>query len=208
MRNPNHNSVKKKQDNKTVAIQTNKANEISDIQNRIERCWNIYNLVNSWIEKTDNKVNVSIAIFTASFGVITYISQTIHSYFFIETTIQNNSLTLYKSTYIISVIFWLISIVVYLFTIFPKMDSNSNVNKQKKKDFPIFFKDIARMKLDQYRKLMLSSTDKQFLEEIIAETHINSSICNNKIIFFRVGVILSLISLIFAIASLLIIVTL
>lgn len=203
MGNKKRNTDDKNQNNsKPIMLQTNTANAHSDIYNRIERCWNNYNLVNGWIEKSDNKVNVSIAIFTAVFGVITFISQNTQSNCINETLNNIDRLLIHNITFLISVIFWLLSILLYLITIFPKLNSNKNFNKHKLKDYPIFFKDVASIDLDQYKKMMLTATDKQFLEELIAETHANSSICKRKMNSFRMGVVLSGISLLFAVVSL------
>ena len=173
-------------------------------QNRVEQCWNIYSLINGWIEKTDNKVSVSIAVFSAAFGVFTFISQSIYNEdtHVLEITTNDFAQNMYIGTFVLSLLFFLISILFYVITIIPNLKSNNNTNKNQRKDFPLFFNDIANTESDKYRSIILNYTDKQLLDELIAEIYQNSLICSNKMKNFRTGVILSAISLVLSIISL------
>ena len=176
-----------------------------DIQRKLDRSWELYSLVNGWIEKTDNKVNISIAISSVVVGLITFISQS----FKVEPLFDDSKylvlFSIYLFTLVLSVGFWLIAVIYHLYTIKPDLTSNSNGKKNKKntkKVYPIFFKDIDGITLNEYIELMKTGSDKQFLDELIADIHQNSKICTQKMKRFSVGITLSIVSFIIAIISL------
>ena len=195
-----------------IDISTNNTNNNKeyheDIQRKIDRSWELYSLVNGWIEKTDNKVNISIAISSVVVGLITFISQS----FKVEPLLEDSKylvlFSIYLFTLVLSVGFWLIAVIYHLYTIKPDLTSNSNGKKNEKnkkntkKVYPIFFKDIAGITLNEYIELMKTGSDKQFLDELIADIHQNSKICTQKNKRFIVGITLSIVSFIIAIISL------
>lgn len=198
--------VKSNNNNSQSKVKTsgiiNSDKDNNDIQSKIDRSLNTYSLVNSWIENADNKANVSIAISSVVLGVITFLSQSFKVDFICDDTIYIALFIVYVITLILSVLIWAIAILCHLKSITPDLTSNSNVKKNEKRAFPIFFKDIAQLEMCDYKELILKGKDQQYLDELIAETHQNSEICTDKMKSLRKGVCLFTYSFIFSFISL------
>lgn len=162
-----------------------------------ERSKYVFDLVNSWIENNDNKVSVSCAVLTGAFGVVTFLSERLIKS---DASTATNSCWAYTHSlsFYSSLIAMGIAIVLFCFAIMPKLNSNGTSSNKK---YPLFFRDIASLSIDEYKKKVLKSTETDFINELILETHINSGICLRKMRLYKAGVIFSLIAIGLAILS-------
>lgn len=167
-----------------------------DKDDALERSKYVYERVNGWIENADNKVGISCGIFTGVFGVVTFLTQT-----YIKEpgtgAVANECLrSVYKFCSVISLILMGIAIFFFVWAIIPNLKKSGNIGE--KKECPIFYGDISKMPLDEYRQLMNKATERHFREELITETHQNAKICMNKMERYKTGVKLAFIAIIVA----------
>lgn len=153
----------------------------------LERCKYVFDQINSWISNADNKVSISCGIFTGVFGVITYLAERIK-----EPTEVTNINECWQSIYIVSFVFSLIilgiSIFFYVLAINPNITSNE---PRIKKKVPIFYGDIEKFCNCEYKEAILKASEKDFIDEILNETHLNSVICTRKMRMYKIGLWLS-----------------
>lgn len=90
----------------------------------IERCKYVYDQVNGWIENADNKVSVSCGIFTGMFGVVSFLSERISG----TVIVSEHFHCMYRISYIISMIFLLLSFLAYVLAINPNLKSSEKNN--------------------------------------------------------------------------------
>ena len=161
-----------------------------------ERSKYTFDLVNKWIENNDNKVSASCAVLTGVFGVISFLSERFGK--------TDSSVTkpcwegIHNTCFILSLIVMGIATVLFCLAIIPNLKSNNN---GKSKKLPLFFGDIASLSIDDYKKKVIRSSDIDFINELILETHMNSGICLKKMKKFKTGMVLSLVAIILAILS-------
>lgn len=212
-------SKKQKTNTKQITSSTPALNPQVEIDETIERAKYSYELVNKWIENADNKVSVSCGIFTGIFGIITFLTEN-----FIkepnEGFVANECLrNAYKSCTIISLLLMGIAILFYVWAIFPNLASSSDGEKKssafrflkpcrnlsrrcddknRKIRYPLYYGDIQKLGLNDYKESFCKATKHQITDELIWETHHNAKICMKKMKRFRLGLILSFISVLFA----------
>ena len=80
----------------------------------------------------------------------------------------------------------------YVLAINPNLGSSGGNENVKEKRFPLFYGDIAKMELEQYKTLMHQADDEDFLDELYNEIYYNSRICDKKMQRYRYGLWLSL----------------
>ena len=162
-----------------------------------ERSKYAYDLVNSWIGNNDNKVSVSCAVLTGAFGVISFLSERAFT-----NTVPSSASTfciwVHSISFYLSLVLMTIAIFLFCCALIPKLESTSG---KKSKKYPIFFGDIALTKVEDYKKMVLKSSDADFISELSLETHANSKICLTKMKKYRAGMITSLFAIIFSIIS-------
>lgn len=167
----------------------NEENLVKKDEKRIDFCEKIYSQVNSWIENADNKVSVSCGILTGVFAVVAFLA---------ERVAKGNEVNicwhqLYKFSFCLSMLVMGIAILFYVFAINPNLGSISKSDSKEKEEkrFPLFFGDIAKMPVDEYKQLMKKSEEKDYLDELLVEIHYNSVICSKKMKRFRWGLWMS-----------------
>lgn len=168
------------------------------VDNGLERCKYVYDLVNGWIGNADNKVNVSCGVFSIVFGVVSFLA---------DHYLKQSDITITKDYwcdidrlfFIVSLILMAIAVFFYALAITPNLKSSGNKGTPKK--YPIYYGDISSLKHDEYRKLMNNGNDKDFQEELISEIYMNSGICFRKMKQYKTGVILSTMAIGFALLS-------
>lgn len=165
--------------------------ETRDIDNKIESCKFVYEKVNAWIENADNKVSVSCGVFTGIFGVVTFLTEQ-HIKNPDNAVINECWRCAYQGSFVFGLLSLLIALYFYTRALIPNLKS---IGVQSGKKFPVFFGDIALMEENVYKRLMVGMHKSDFMDELILETWINSKICLKKMQRYRIGVILSLISI-------------
>jgi hypothetical protein len=177
---------------KNQSPQSIKDSDASCKDGQVERCTFLYEQTRGWIENADNKVSVSCGVFSAVFAATT---------FYIEhyLTIPQEAETIeawqivYTALLIGSVIVMLAAIVCYAVAIIPNLKSNSGNPLAIK--FPIFYGDVSKMSIETYTEKMLSGNCDDFVNELIKENHLNSTVCNKKMRWYKWGVLLSLLAI-------------
>ena len=166
---------------------------------RLERSKFVYEQAKSWIENADNKVSVCCGLFTAVFGVISFLSGRITTTEVVNEFWQRA----YQLSFAFSLGIMSVSILFYVLAINP----NLGISGKKKngiippKKHPVFYGDIAKMSLEDYKKAMNKATDEDFIDELQNEAHYNSRICSSKMHYYKVGLWLSFAAVIVALFS-------
>ena len=194
----NSNMASKRTITNNFEKQVEKGSNTTD--NRISNQKYCYDLVNSWINNADSKITVATSVSVGLFSVITYVSEQISiTHYTYPSIVYIFMYYLYTFFPIIGFILLLVSLYFYSRALVPNLKSNDDNHN---KDYPLFFGDISKLDLKKYKKKMLFSTDADFLEELINETHNNSKLCSKKMKRFRLGFILSIISVVLAFLTL------
>lgn len=155
--------------------------------NMLDRCKYAFDQVNSWISNADNKVSISCGIFTGVFGIITFLAERIKEP--TETnTVNECCQCIYRISFVFGLVIMGISILFYVLAINPNITSNGPRTKKK---VPIFYGDIEKLCTCQYKEAILNASEKDFIDEILNETHLNSVICTRKMRMYKIGLWLS-----------------
>ncbi|MBP3871963.1 MAG: hypothetical protein J6E46_13425 [Faecalicoccus sp.] len=109
-------------------------------------------------------------------------------------TLQNGIGTSARICFTISIIAMAIAFVKFVQCLIPHMESFSTKEHPNKK-YPVFFKDIQFLELEEYRKLMHNGTNEDYNDELITEIWHNSKICTKEMMRYRIALICSSISL-------------
>lgn len=144
----------------------------------------ILGLANNWIEKADIKVSISLGFFSLLSAFMQYIND---SYYDKKT----DPFMLYDIIDVICTILVVASVLFYAFALMPNLKS---IRKRKK--YPVFYGDISRLEIGEYKSLIAAADEKDYADELMNEIYCNSQICNRKMLKYKVGIILSVISLI------------
>ncbi len=189
---------KQKQANKIKTAFVKEQTEVKDTanDNALERGKFVYGLVNKWIENADNKVNISCAIFTALFGIISFLAEQCIN---VPDNPRINEFwrDAYMASFILSLVFMALGIIFFISAIFPNLKSS---DKNEKKH-PIYFGDIQALDINEYKNTVKKATDEDFYQEILSENHFNSGVCMKKMKRYRNGILFSTIAMGFAFLS-------
>ena len=156
----------------------------------------VYDLVNKWIENADNKVNVSCAVVTGVFTAISFLvgnSEKVVEFY-------TSWGCLYKIFQVLSLLFMFISIWYFFAAINPNLGSNGAVQNAfpiKEKDCLLFYGDIAKLKLEDYKERTNRADEKVFIDELQNEIHYNSRICTSKMKRYKNGLRCSFVAVAF-----------
>lgn len=186
-KNNNKISITTDQNNNNKSVVDNKLNDSLSNQKYS------FDLVNSWINNVDNKVTIATSLTVGFFGVLTYFSDKISISHYTNPTLLNNfCFFCYIFSLVLGFICLVFSMFYYVKALIPNLKSNGNEVRNKK--YPLYFGDIAKVDSATYRDKVLENSSKDFLLELIFETHYNSSICNIKMKNYSKGIKLSYIA--------------
>lgn len=166
-----------------------------------ERSIVIYELVNKWIENADNKVSIICGLFSAVFGVITFLAERVNG----EKIIHNCMASAHRICFFLSLLLMGVSILFYVLSLNPKLVStNAKKPKRDKRctQCPVFFGDIAALGFEEYRHTFNHTSQAGYIKEIQKEIHINSIICTKKMLFYKWGLWVSFSAILLSGASL------
>ena len=164
----------------------------------MERNKYVYDLVNKWIENADNKVSVACIVVTGVFTAVTFLAGNMEQ----AKEFDKCWGCFYQACTVISLFSLLLSILFYFFAISPNLGSNGNVKNESSneiKSCPIFYGDIAKLSVEEYKNRMNSVDDKTFIDELQNEIHYNSGICITKMKWYHRGLWLSFSAIVFSI---------
>lgn len=199
--NNQKNSIINQSKNRNVQSDSNAApdNPSNMMDKKAERSQYVYELVNKWIENADNKVSVSCGIFTGAFGVITFLSERITS----SVIVNDFWRTVYQCCFGISLLLMFASILFYVLAINPNLGSSGRKKNKAtpKKRYPIFYGDISKLNLEDYKNTINRALETDFVNELQDEIHYNAGICIDKMRRYRVGLWLSFLAIAFALGS-------
>lgn len=168
-------------------------------ESKLERNKYVYEQINGWIVNADNKVSISCGIFSGVFGVITFLTERITA----QGTKNVCWRTINQMFFVGSLILMLVSILFYIMAINPNLGKSGKKKDGtiKKKQYPIYFGDIAEMSLDEYKRTINQASEADIIYELQNETHYNSRICSKKMKRYRIGLWLSFAAILFALGS-------
>lgn len=163
---------------------------------RLERSKFVYEQAKSWIENADNKVSVCCGLLTAVFGVISFLSGRITTSEVVNECWQRA----HHLSFAFSLGIMLVSILFYVLAINPNLGKSGKKKNGSipSKKHPVFYGDIAKMSLEDYKKAMNKATDEDFIDELQNEAHYNSIICASKMYYYKVGLWLSFAAVVIA----------
>lgn len=164
----------------------------------MERNKYVYDLVNKWIENADNKVSVACIVVTGVFTAVTFLAGNMEQ----AKEFDKCWGCFYQACTVISLFSLLLSILFYFFAISPNLGSNGNVQNESSneiKSCPIFYGDIVKLSVEEYKNRMNSVDDKTFIDELQNEIHYNSGICIKKMKWYHRGLWLSFSAIVFSI---------
>lgn len=146
-----------------------------------EDAYKTLEVVNTWINNIDTKVSYALAlvgalsalIFSLNFKGINHILE-------LE---KLNMWNIIESVLVIALyILVFISILCFLLAIIARVKNESN-NKS-----IFFFGTIASMGLSEYKEKINKMNEKNIIEDLQEQIHINSRICSRKIKFYNLGI--------------------
>lgn len=142
-------------------------------------------VVNYWIDKVDAKVSISLGLFPLISAIMKYINSTYYQR-------AINLAWLYKMMDILCAVLLVSSITYFILALKPNLKSSG---KKETKKYPIYYGDICRLGLDDYKSLIIRADENDYADELMNEIHCNSDICYKKMVRFKKGIILSIISI-------------
>lgn len=92
-----------------------------------------------------------------------------------------------------------VALVLYALAIVPNLDSSAT--REGQKPFLLFYGDIAKVEIEEFRESLFKGCERDFLDELISETHCNARICHMKMKLYGAAVRLSLMSILLALGS-------
>lgn len=183
-------------------MRVNKNIDVSEqLDRQLEWAQYSYGIVNGWIENADNKVSVACAVFTGTFGVVTFLSEQIEETCRISTFWQ----AVYHYVGVASLLGLLLAMLFFVIALSPSLIStNKSKAKTTKKTeaYPIYFGDIAAMNLKQYKKAMEEGENRGLFDALIRDTHMNAGICSRKMKWYKRGLWVSFVTIALSVLSL------
>lgn len=157
---------------------------------------------NAWINNADTKVSVSCGLISAVFAIIAFFCENF------ATEISRKTVMMYPSLFfcavtcaIAAVLAFLIALLFYFSAISPHFWGFKKNQKIQPK-YSIFFEEISAFScVGKYVDCVMHATEKQYHEEIRKEIYFNSQICSEKMHKYKIGLIISFLSLLLAIAA-------
>ncbi|MBQ9166785.1 MAG: hypothetical protein IJX67_00010 [Oscillospiraceae bacterium] len=157
---------------------------------------------NVLINNADTKVSVSCGLISAVFAIVAFFCENF------ATEISRKTVMMYPSLFFCAVtcaiaaaLAFLIALLSYFSAISPRFWGFKK-NQKSQPTYSIFFEDISAFaRVEKYVDCAMHATEKQYHEEIRKEIYFNSQICSEKMHKYKIGLIISFLSLLLAIAA-------
>ena len=153
----------------------------------------------SWSAYADTKISIAFGIFSVIYAVFGFF---LANFIFKYDLSNNNSKTIFVVFIIlgiISITLFIISLLFYFNTLFPKLDGSQELNKKnldEKKLSIVYFNDISKFaNADDFSNYALTIDNAHLEKQILHEIYYNAKICSNKAKKIRLGLIFSGISI-------------
>ena len=159
------------------------------IDSKIEMKQYAFELVNQWINNVDSKISIAFSIISVIFaGFGAFLAVKLNDYNW------NNITGLMKFlivAYSLLVLSFILSLAFYGVALFPKFTGK---HKNESEYNLLFYGDVSRYQKNdilKYKEHFKDYDKKNFLSDIEDEIFYNSRICHKKMLFFRLGLILT-----------------
>jgi hypothetical protein len=129
-----------------------------------------------WIGKYDNRAAILFTLDTAMVGTLAL-------------RLNSSKFTAYNLLPIVASILLGISVIGIAITIFPRLNGP--------KDSLIYFGSIAKMKKTEFKDSFVNMTKTRYLDDLLAQCHINAKILDRKFKVFRISLAISMVAVIF-----------
>lgn len=162
--------------------------EITDANDILDR-------IIGFINNCDNKASIILGFYGVIISIL--ISKiSIKNIKLIFSLLEKGYRILFFIVIIILIIVFIIGIIKLFLVLFPKLNFSKMNKEERTMDSKIYFGSISRnLRYRDYRnKLGIYSKD-EYLEDIISQIYLNSLICNKKFINYRIGFLLTSLSL-------------
>lgn len=146
-----------------------------------------------FIRNCDNKVSISLAFYSIIFTVLLANNSIISIKNTISMLIDKHCIlgTIFVILLICSISVLIVGICKMFRVLLPFKDKykESELDTNSK----IFFEHVAKRTYKQYKEQLLSSSDDEFINDLISQIYINSKIADEKYKYYKSGLIISII---------------
>lgn len=151
-------------------------------------------LINGWINNADSKISIACGISSVVLAVIALVAEQILGNMAENSTLNGYVIPFFVVAAVIAGITFLGSLWYYFLALNPSLLSGETpISKPK---YSIFYKDISKFSnIDDYMQCVEKATEDDFYKELLQEIFINSHICTKKMQRFKIGMRLSVISI-------------
>ncbi len=129
-----------------------------------------------WIVRYDNRAAILFTLDTAMVGTLAL-------------RLSSSKFTAYNLLPFVASILLGISVIGTAITIFPRLKGPS--------DSLIYFGSIAKMKKTEFKDSFVNMTKTRYLDDLLAQCHINAKILDRKFKVFRISLAISMVAVIF-----------
>lgn len=187
--------------------------EMKELMNmNVVECKERLNNVSAWIGSADNKISIGLGIFSITGLFMGFIfSENFERLMYLK-SVNFNAFISTMIAFILSLLCFAVAICSYVIGIVPRLGAAKHYQK-KSVETP----DNNYVNFWFFKHIALFSTSEKFIEEckrkfgdideeckqILEEVYANSNICLTKMICFKVGIIISLISVLLSFVSVL-----
>ena len=192
------NTKQNKKSNIQKAISETAVNETS----LLERSKYTLDLVNGWILSADTKVSISSGVFSIIVTIMAFVADKILNNVDKTNGVNKKFFIGFLISLSLAIILFLVSELFLFLAIKPNLiEGKNNKEKSEVPTFSIYYSEICRFKnAEDYIFAARNSSEKQFEDEVLKEVYCNSKICLRKMVRFRWGLWLGLISIVSIIA--------
>lgn len=147
--------------------------------------YKILEMTNNWISNIDTKVSFALTLSVALIGFI--FSKSLPNVFKVisgVSKLKELTLALIIGAILVSMLYTVsfISIIYFILSIIARIKHPNNI------DSVFFFGSIAEMEFLDYKMKVNNMNEKEILEGLKKQIHINSVICNKKVKYYNIGI--------------------
>ena len=152
-----------------------------------EDAYKSLDIVNNWISSMDNKTSVLLAYIGVLIGFV--VSKGTPS---ILSDVCKTSLSFIVAFKLVSVVLLYTTIAASVMLLFWAL--KARVKDFNEKHSLLFFGEISKLKLNDYKSKILNRTEEDLIKDILEQIHTNSMICTKKARLYNHGLVATLIS--------------
>ena len=156
--------------------------EHNRIENKIEYALKALERTDSWIDNCDNKMSVLLGALGIMLTILVTTESISKACGFILRLFEDINLHngLFLIAFFIVIIFYIITAVHIVNTVFARIDNNRYIQKKMSKKSNVFFGSISELSFDEYKNSFIHETAEEQINDILSQIYINSVIARRK----------------------------